>query len=255
MKNSDFSNLQQNWKTALLVILLGLCASPAPAEIMVVPLTYANTSANTSDNAPLGASNQHLQQIYSASLLSGLSVGSQITAVGFRIASGEGSIVSQLVPDYSIWMGTAAVAPGSMSATFASNRSLDFTLVRSGSLDITTGDFPGGTGVNDFGYIQLNLPYTYTGGDLLIEIAYDNFPAGGANVNAAYPYNSTLSQTAFGSGASSTTADQGLYNEAIIMSFVVTPSMNPVPEPATLAVLAIGLAAIPLIRSRSAQRR
>ena len=41
----------------------------AQTESLVVPGEYSNTGANTSDNAPLGAANQHLQQDFAGSLL------------------------------------------------------------------------------------------------------------------------------------------------------------------------------------------
>jgi hypothetical protein len=214
-------------------------------------LEYTSTSANNFDDGPLGATNQHIQQVYSSSLLSGLNVGDQITAIGFRIVSNGVSVASQTVPDYSIWMGTAALSPSNMSSTFASNRGVDFTMVRSGALNITPGQFPGGPGNNPFGYISFNTPYTYTGGNLLIELSYANFPLGGASVEDSFPYDANLAETAFGTGPGSTTADVGLYNEALVMSFMVTP----IPEPTTMALIAMGLVGLPLLRTISVRRK
>jgi hypothetical protein len=94
--------------------------------------------------------------------------------------------------------------------------------------------------------IDLSQPYTYSGGDLLVEITYSDFASGG-NVDAAYPYDSSLAQTAFGTGLTSSTADQGLYNEAFVMAFDV----NPVPEPSAFALFSCGtLGFIFLARNR-----
>jgi hypothetical protein len=254
MKTTDIKTSQRSWKTTLAVLILGLYVNSTLAANVVVPSQFTSASGNDYDDAPLGTTNQHFQQVYSASLLSGLSIGDQITGIGFRTISNSVSLVSQTVPDYSIWMGTSALAPGSMSSTFANNRTLDFTNVLSGPLNIAPGQFPGGPGINNFGYITFTTPYTYTGGNLLIEIAYADFSGGGVSVDTAFPYNNldpSLAQTAFGSGPSSTTADQGLYNEAIITSFMVTP----IPEPTSLALFVIGMAGIPLVRSISKRRR
>jgi hypothetical protein len=251
MKTLDLKKLKWCSVTAFLVLILGLSVSSSLADTIVVPSEYTSVSASEWDDAPLGATNQHFQQVYSVSLLSELSTGDQITGIGFRIISNEVSLASQTVSDYSIWMGTSALSPGNMSSTFANNRSGDFTSVRSGQLDIAVDQFPGGPGNNPFGYILFTTPYTYSGGDLLIEISYSDFPLGGALVETPGPYDSMLAQTAFGTGQSSTTADQGLYPEAIVMSFMVTP----IPEPTTYALIALGLAGIPLVRSLTTRRR
>ena len=225
-------------------LLVGPFAALGQTQVVVVPGQYAGTNANTADNAPLGAVNQYIQQEYASSLLvaSGLEPGEQITAIGFRIASGQSGLVAQTVSDYSVWMGQPVFSPGNMSSTLADNGS-DMTLVRSGELDITDGQFPGGSSVNPFGMIQLSQPYTYSGDDLLIEIAFSSFASGG-NVDAAYPYDSSLAQTAFGTGPDATTADQGLFDEAIVMAFDVTPA----PEPSTIALFACGMIGFFIVR-------
>jgi hypothetical protein len=223
----------------ILITVFGVQAQ----DLLVVPGQYSNTTVNSSDNAPLGAVNQHIQQDYAGSLLatSGLMPGDEITAIGFRIESGQAGLPAQTVSDYSIWMGLAANSPGNMSTTFADNGS-DMTQVRSGPLTISDGQFAGGSSVNPFGMIELSLPYTYTGGDLLIEITYSGFASGG-NVDAEYPCDAGLAQSAFGTGSGSTTADQGLFSEAIVMGLNVVQ----VPEPSAVAMFAGGALSLFLI--------
>jgi hypothetical protein len=130
-------------------------------------------------------------------------------------------------------------APGNLSATFADNRGADFTTVRSDPLTINAGDFPGGGSPNDFGWITFSTPYEYLGGDLLVEVAYQGFSLG-RDADAAYPYDSSLAQTAFGNDFNSTTADAGLYNEAIVMGFMTATNITPVPEPSAAVMFGIG---------------
>ncbi len=220
----------------VVLFLFSVSVAQAQVSILVVPCQYSNTLADSSDNAPLGVADQYIQQDYAGSLLAtcGVVPGDEISGIGFSIASGEPGLPAQTISDYSIWMGVAAFSPGNMSSTLANNGS-DMQLVRSGALTINSGQFAGGSGVNAFGMIQLSTPYTYTGGDLLIEISYSGFATGG-DVAAEYPFNSTLAQTAFGTGPDATTANQGLYDEAIVIAFDVTPT----PEPAAAAMFACG---------------
>ncbi len=230
--------MKLNTSLLLPVVLgIGLTAIPVAADTIVVPGGFDVTEANSSDNAPLGVSGQHFQQVFGLPLLTGLSPGDWITGIGFRVAGNESALPAQTVSTYNISLGQSANAPGSMSATFADNRGGDFTLVRSGSLTIATGDFPGGASPNSFGWIPFSTPYQYQGGNLLVEVEYQGFTTG-RNADAAYPYNSTLAQAAFGTGFGSTTANQGLYNEAIVMGFTTVPS---VPEPSAALLYASGL--------------
>jgi hypothetical protein len=216
-------------------IVIGICLAAANVladQTIIVPGEFTLADANTSDNAPLGAisSQQHFQQVFSASLLSGLSIGELITGIGFRVEANESDLPAQTITSYDISLGQSANAPGNLSATFADNRGADFTTVRSGPLTINAGDFPGGTSLNGMGWISFSTPYQYEGGDLLVEVSYEGFSFG-RDADAAWPYDSSLAQTSFGSDYNSTTADEGLYNEAIVTGFSVEPAIAPVPEP------------------------
>jgi len=218
------------------VIGLGLSAATVAADTIIVPGEYSLTEANSSDNAPLGATEQHFQQVFGLPLLTGLNVGDVITGIGFRVAGNESALPAQTVSTYNIGLSQAANAPGFLSTTFANNRGGDFTSVRSGPLTINAGDFPGGSSPNGFGWITFSTPYVYQGGNLLVEVEYQGFTSG-RNADAAYTYAGTLAQTAFGTGFGSATADQGLYNEAIVMGFSFVPS---IPEPSAALLFGVG---------------
>ena len=229
--------------TIACIVVIGICLAAATGfadQTVVVPGEYALAEAGSSDNAPLGASEQHFQQVFSSSLLTNLAVGDLIGGMAFRVEGGETALPAQTIPDYNISLSQSPNAPGSLSATFADNRGADFQTVRSGPLTVNAGDFPGGSSPNDFGWISFSTPYVYQGGDLLIEIAYQGFSAG-RDADAAYPYAANLAQTAFGTGYNSTTADAGLYAEALVVAFSVSGQVIPVPEPSASLVFGAGM--------------
>ena len=211
------------------------CAADPASFVVVSPPHLTNAIGGYEDDAPLGGTQQHFQQILAPSLIPGIQVGSSITALGFRVVAGGTTLPAQVVPRYEISLGQAARIPGEMSLTFAQNRGLDFTLVRGGALTITENMFPGGDGLNAFGFIQFDTPYIYQGGSLLVEISYDAFTLGGL-ADSSYPFDQNVARTGFTDGPSGTVAD-ALYGEAIVMAFEVVP----VPEPSTAYFLVGGL--------------
>ena len=221
------------YKIAATVCLMA--ATGFADQTFVVPGEFTLTEANSSDNAPLGATEQHFQQVFSSALLTNLSIGELISGIGFRVEGGESAVPAQTITTYNISLSQSPNAPGNLDATFAANRGADFLTVRSGPLTLNTDDFPGGSSPNNIGWISFATPYQYQGGDLLIEIAYQGFSLG-RDADAAYPYTASLAQTAFGSGFDSTTADVGLYNEALVIGFTTTA----VPEPATSLIIGVG---------------
>lgn len=233
-----------------IVVAICLAATTVLADqTFIVPGEFTLAEANSSDNAPLGAisSEQRFQQVFSASLLSSLTVGELITGIGFRVEGNESELPAQTITSYDISLSQSPNAPGSLSATFADNRGTDFLTVRSGALTINAGDFPGGGSPNNFGWISFLTPYQYQGRDLLIEIAYQGFSTG-RDADAAYTYDSNLAQTSFGSLYNSTTADEGLYNEALVVGFSTT--LVPVPEPAAPTLFGAGALLFVLRRAR-----
>jgi len=147
-----------------------LCRTPTRAFRAAAP---ASTHfIRDSGNARAG------QLLISTSQLGSISVGSQITGFSFRLYNGNltGFPASTATwADYTVNMGVG-VALGSQSTTFASNFVGAPTLVRSGALVVNAGAYTAGatgTTPNPFGpSITFNTPYTYTGGNLLIEIRH-----------------------------------------------------------------------------------
>jgi hypothetical protein len=234
-------------------IVIGICLTAATVfadQIVIVPGQYATTEAGSSDNAPLGVSGQHFQQVFSSALLTDISVGDWIDGIAFRVDGNETALPAQTIPIYDISLSESPNAPGDLSATFADNRGADFLTVRSGPLTVNAGDFPGGSSPNGFGWISFSTPYQYQGGDLLVEVDYQGFSAG-RDADAVYPIAADLAQTAFGTGYDSTTADAGLYAEALVMGFSIS-SVEPIPEPPTFFIIGVGFL---LLVFRSSQKK
>ena len=145
-------------------VVIGICLTAATVladQTFVVPEEYTSVEAGSSDNAPLGASEQHFQQVFNSALLTSLSVGDWIDAIAFRVDGGETALPAQTIPIYDISLSESPNAPGSLSTTFADNRGADFLTVRSGPLTVNAGDFPGGSSPNNFGWIPFSIPYQY----------------------------------------------------------------------------------------------
>ena len=223
-------------------VVIGICLTAATVfadQTIIVPGQFALAEAGSSDNAPLGASEQHFQQVFSSALLTNLSVGNWIDGIAFRVEGNETTLPAQTIPIYNISLSQSPNVPGSLSATFANNRGADFLTVRSGALTLNAGDFPGGSSPNTFGWISFSTSYQYQGGDLLIEVAYQGFLAG-RDADTVYPFTANLAQTAFGNGYNSTTADAGLYAEALVMGFSITSVFVPIPEPSAFFMIGVG---------------
>src|SRR5471030_1871416 len=91
-------------------IAVGICVAAATAfadQTVIVPGEFTLAGANTSDNAPLGAisTEQRFQQVFSASLLSSLSIGELITGIGFRVEGNESALPAQTISEFDVSLG------------------------------------------------------------------------------------------------------------------------------------------------------
>jgi hypothetical protein len=198
------------------------------------------------EQTSLGLAANRAQIVYGNSHLGGLHVGDLITGLTFRVDGGQGNVPAQTVSNYEIRLSKSANAPGSLSSTLAANRGADEVIVHTGPVTIAAGDFTGGPGPNPFGAtITFTTPYTFTGGPLLLEYAHSVFPSGGVQGDAAAAL--ADAQSAFGTGFSATTADIGIFTDAVVVQFTV------IPEPSALA--AVALCAAPMLRRRPRAKR
>jgi hypothetical protein len=223
------------------MLALILMAPVLPAATIVIPAGLAGVEG-TSDTSPLGQDGSgRFQQVFGASLLGGLAVGDVINGLTFRVIGlADDGVPAQIVPEYEIRLSQSVNAPGSLSMTFANNRGADEVIVRSGQLIINAGDFPAtpNPGPEPFGtFIAFTTPYTYQGGNLLLEIAYSGFAIGRGSSeeinNAAGQQIFTFQQA----NPSQATAD---FSETGVFVTALNVNASNVPEPGTWVLFLAG---------------
>jgi len=122
---------------------------------------------------------------------------------------------------------------------------------RTGALSFAAGAFPSGGSPNAFGpLISFTIPYTYTGGDLLVTVRHTD-PGASANVDAQRDVNV---QNVFADGDTAATATgSGGFAPVVRLGFAPTAPAGAVPEPGTLALAGMGL--LPLAGTILRRRR
>ncbi len=230
----------------------------ASAFTGVVPNAFASTEApgTFSLTSTTAAGRTYMFTIKSTQLTS--FVNSNISGMTWRLgntATAAWPPVSTSFSRFDVWFG-AGVDPALMSNTFASNFSGPMTQVRGGALSFNPNAFGiggGGTVPNPFGPdLDFNLGnYTYTGGDLSILMRFS--AQSGATNQPAFDA-VAASDTANGWGtnfAGRWVGDQNGLTGGNANFLVTRFNATPVPEPASMAALGLGIAALLRRRRRS----
>lgn len=227
---------------AVLLSVVNCCAI-AMGAVVTVPDGITSTSGT---NTALSASDRTYQMQFGASYLGGISVGDKITGISFRISSDDvySDSPASSFTNWDLTLAQAANSVSTMSTTFANNMS-DPTLVRSGALSFTAGEFQGGAvnpNTNPFGpVIAFSTPYTYQGGDLVVLISHT---AGTSTVGFLDSLNS--SSPVYGSGYRALSAnDYGATTATnstpslTITQFTIESGSPVVPEPSMMVIASV----------------
>lgn len=114
------------------------------------------------------------QVVYSSALMSGLPIGTEILGLSFRMNGELPTNTETSYTNFDISIGPSNFAPGSLSTSAAANQGAGTQQVRSGSITFPDHYFPGDETPNAFAApIWFSSPYVFTGGHLLLTIAYD----------------------------------------------------------------------------------
>jgi hypothetical protein len=152
----------------------------------VMPNVYATTNGTTSFLGPYSNSQRTYQLLIAESELVDL-VNKDLISLSFRNSSTATSAFPTsdvTFTNYDIYL-SGSVNPANRSLTFANNIVGTQTQVRSGSLVIPASSLTFGNSPNEFSFtIEFTSSYTYTGGNLLIDIRHTGFSGTSRSVDA-----------------------------------------------------------------------
>lgn len=156
------------------LISLGSFGIAQASTAFVVPNANASANGNAGQNLLFGegfngSGTYNFQWELAASQLTSM-VGEPITAIGFRLVGGDATLAAPNdIGFFSLELSPAVNPIGSLSTTYSNNIGIGGVTVYSAPLDL--GTVTGGVGPNPFFLISFSVPYTYTGGDLVMTAA------------------------------------------------------------------------------------
>lgn len=227
-------------------VMIGWLASTMTAlaqGTFVVPNGLGNVEGNSSTVAPFTSSSFRFQQVYGASQFPS---GGYITQLAFRIDGANASEVEMFFGGTTLTLSTTPILPDFLNAVFANNLGPDALTVRTGGASFSGLPPAPGTTAAFNAVFSFQQPFFYNPGqgNLLVDLvgaggqpffpgAMDAESLAGDSVSWVYSLN--------GSSSSGTASTLGL---------VTRFTMNAVPEPSTLVLFVVGVAALLGTRGR-----
>lgn len=205
--------------------------SSAHAVAIALPVAAATTSGSLGWGFGWEGQQQVVQNLFPSSELAGLNPGD--TILGLTIRADGFPFPGSLDSPYTFPRFDIAIGPGTSSLTTAltTNFTSQSTMVRTGSLTVGQGFFQAPLAFGSM--IPFDSPYTYGGGNLLIELRTISAQVGfSADLMAATQTSGQLAY-AFGDANATTATAISQYNFAM--------QLNVVPEPSTWVMAAVGI--------------
>jgi hypothetical protein len=232
-------------RLGITILATSFVTANAAAITDVIPNGNTSVNGNALQYGIFGESSSSsytFQWELAASQLTPL-VGDSLTAIGFRLYSGEATVTGPTtITSFDLELSSALNPIGSLSTTFANNIGPDAVTVYNNSL--TLGTLTGGSGPNPFFLITFSTPYTYTGGNLVVTETIFGGSRFGVDANSVGDgYGDTVSNVL------------GLPTNAEFYAYPITEfQATSTPEPATLVTLTGGLLALVGLRLRKSGR-
>jgi hypothetical protein len=226
----------------LLSLLVGASAS---AVGTIVPNANATIDGNIDNSYPfIVGVGMRYQQVFSASQF--MPVPMSIGAIALRNDATSGQAFTATISSIQIWLSTTAATPDGLNPTFAGNIGADNTQVYSGSLTLSSTNAvgPGNTHAFDV-IINMQKPFYYDPrlGNLLLDVK--NNSGADAFVGSEYldavddDFNFDPVSRVWSYGDPNATSGN---NDTV--GLVVRFDGQPVPEPSSFAMTALGVALI-----------
>jgi PEP-CTERM motif len=217
--------------------LVATLSTVSSALTLVAPGAWTSTEAPTNNTFPFGSSGVRYQQVYAASEFVSAGGPILISAIKFRRDGPTGGTGFTDTITWSMNLSTTSAAPDGLSTTFASNIGGDAVSVFAGTQVFSSSSSAGPP--RDFdAVITFTTPFLYnpSGGNLLWDVTRTS-----TNVSHSMDAVSVIGDSVSRLRATSASATTGTADS---LGLVTQFEYTAVPEPATMAALGLGIAAL-----------